>query len=415
MEMNTIQTNSMGLLFAGFLLSIAVSHTAAKWTGTAILLWSVYSLAVNRPKIDRADALFILACLILPVIYVVNMAITGWDSRYLNRPVHLLATVLIFLLVRRQGISQRHFILGIGLAGVGLLAGSLSHVVQLGWNVESNRVRGEFSNAVPFGMFSATVLVLGICGWIETRRQAPSHWRSAALLLACAGGLVGAALSGTRTAWLAAPIVLLASQSLSIIPRKATHWLAVVLAAVALVAVTQYPPVKARLSKGTQEFTSFMHAPHSDAAINTSVGLRLHSWEWGFGQFQENPLMGTGLAKFHQVKDAAAASGEIAMELKNFNGLHNAFVDHLAMTGVTGTACLLLFWILLYRHFWVQRLTTDPVKRMVSTWGLVLLTAQFIGSLTGSLLMSSLHTLSFSVLLAFLGAAVHPETDTRIG
>jgi O-antigen ligase len=413
--MNTLQRTAIGVLFSGFLIAVGVSHSTAKWIGTVLLLWGIFSLVMGRQKFDREDRLFLLACLILPFIYVLNMAFTGWESRYLNRPVHLLATGLIYLLVRRKGISQKHLMIGIGLAGLSLLACSLQHVLQLGWNIESNRVRGEFSNAVPFGMFSATVLVLGICSWLESRKVKASAIPSWPVFLAIAGGLAGSVLSGTRTAWVAVPIVLLASQSLTLIPKKATHWVALGVAVLVLFSATQYPPIKERLSKGTREFTAFIQAPHSAEAINTSIGLRLHSWEWGVKKFLEQPLLGIGLAKFHSVKDDAATSGEVSIELKSFNGLHNAFVDHLAMTGITGTACLFIFWILLYRHFWSHRKSTEADKRLLSAWGMVLLTSQLISSLTGSLLSSSLNTLSFAVLLAFLAAAAHPKTEIRTG
>lgn len=66
--------------------------------------------------------------------------------------------------------------------------------------------------------------------------------------------------------------------------------------------------------------------PTAAAARETSMGLRLLSWEWGWQQFLAHPVLGIGVAQFRPTVDAAVAAGALPEVLRNFNGLHNLLI-----------------------------------------------------------------------------------------
>lgn len=395
-----------------FFLGASTSDYLTRWTGILLLAWAIVSGVHSKFTMDRSDKIFITACVILPISYALNMSVTGWDLRSLDRPSHLLAAGAIYLLVRRKGFSEKQLWMCLALAGAGLAVTCTAHLAYAVWDLQLNRVRGPYSNAVPFGMHAATVSALGIgTGLMIKKKQFSIIWIVPAAL-AIGGGAVATFMSGTRTAWIAAPLLAIISQIL-IWPKSKEKPLKWILPIITLVALSGlHPSIQDRFWLAKREFTNYLKNPNASEAINTSIGLRLQSWRWGLEEFRSSPWIGVGFSRLNEIKDQAVNEGKLASEIQNFNGLHNSVIEHLASTGITGTAALVIFWTFLTYFFIKQRYDEYPLHNAGSIYGLLLLGSQFLSSMTSSLFASSMSTLVFCVLLAFFAAMTHPNTPS---
>ena len=192
------------------------------------------------------------------------------------------------------------------------------------------------------------------------------------------------------------------------------RWLAVVAVLALLVAgLLAVAPVRDRLLLGASEVQAYLADPTAAAARETSMGLRLLSWEWGWQQFLAHPLLGIGVANFRATVDAAVAAGALPAVLRNFSGLHNLLIDHLTTTGLVGTLAMLGFWVGMLRYFRAVRRRADGPRQLFACWGLMGLAGEFVFASVGSMFASSLGTVAFTVLLAVCAAGAQPATPAR--
>lgn len=401
------------LFFAGLVVSAGLAKACA-------LLMAVLGLAaVCLPgrHIDRLDRRFMLAAAVLPVVYVLNMSLLGWNARLLDRPAHLLAAVFVYLLFRRIGLARVSVLRGLAIAGAGCMLVALAALAQGGGQgllaLNAGRPMGPFSSPGPFGNYSAVVAMVALAGGLAAGRGHSQTGLPLLVPLAIIGGTVAAILSGTRSAWVALPLMALLALQMpgrQRLPRRPLV-LAGVLAL--LVAMLIGQRIWGRVEEGVFEVLAYQADPAAVSARETSLGLRLLSWQWGWEQFLAHPWLGLGMARFRGAVEAAVAAGVLPSVLIHFNGLHNLFIDHLTTTGVLGTLAMLAFWIGMVGFFAAQRRAVDPDKRLFATWGLILLLGEFVFSNVGSMFASSLGTLTFTVMLAVFAAGAHPATPAR--
>ncbi len=406
-------------LLPAFLVSLMLSGALARNLALVLMLLGLLAVATPGRCIDRLDRRFMLAAAVLPAAYVLNMAVLGWNMRVFDRPAHLLWAIPVYLLVRRCGLSSRALLAGFAAAGlaaggVALLAKSELFGGPL-MRLEFGRPMGPFSSPGPFGNYSAVIAMACLAGWLGGAGLRGGRWVRLAALLGLSGGLVASLLSETRSAWASLPVMALVAATVLVGGRPAgRRGLAAVVAAVLLVAgLLAVDTVHERLLLGANEVRAYLADPTAAAARETSMGLRLLSWEWGWQQFLAHPLLGIGVANFRATVDAAVAAGALPEVLRNFNGLHNLLVDHLTTTGLVGTLAMVGFWLGMFRHFGVALRGADGARRLFAGWGLMVLAAELVFASVGSMFASSLGTVAFTVLLAVCAAGAHPATPER--
>ncbi|WP_442769731.1 O-antigen ligase family protein [Zoogloea ramigera] len=405
-------------LLPAFLVSLMLSGALARNLALVLMLLGLLAVATPGRRIDRLDRRFMLAAAVLPAAYVLNMAVLGWNMRVFDRPAHLLWAIPVYLLVRRCGLSSRALLAGFAAAGlaaggVALLAKSELFGGPL-MRLEFGRPMGPFSSPGPFGNYSAVIAMACLAGWLGGAGLRGGRWVRLAALLGLSGGLVASLLSETRSAWASLPVMALVAAAVLGARPAGRRGLAAVVAAVLLVAgLLAVDTVHERLLLGANEVRAYLADPTAAAARETSMGLRLLSWEWGWQQFLAHPLLGIGVANFRATVDAAVAAGALPEVLRNFNGLHNLLIDHLTTTGLVGTLAMVGFWVGMFRHFRAALQGADGPRRLFAGWGLMVLAAELVFASVGSMFASSLGTVAFTVLLAVCAAGAHPATPER--
>lgn len=405
-------------MLSAFLLSLMLSGALARNLALLLMLSGLLAAALPGRHIDRLDRRFMLAAAVLPAAYLLNMAVLGWNMRAFDRPAHLLWAIPVYLLVRRCGLSARGLVAGF--AAAGLAAGGVALLAKGGlfggplMRIEFGRPMGPFSSPGPFGNYSAVIAMACLAGWSAGAGLRGGRWVRLAALLGMSGGLVASLLSETRSAWASLPVMALVAAVVLGARPTGRRGLAAVAAVVLVVGgLLAVDTVHERLLLGASEVRAYLADPTAAAARETSMGLRLLSWEWGWQQFLAHPLLGIGVAKFRSTVDAAVAAGVLPEVLRNFNGLHNLVIDHLTTTGLVGTLAMLGFWLGMVRHFRAALQGAEGPRRRFACWGLMVLAAELVFASVGSMFASSLGTVAFTVLLAVCAAGAHPATPER--
>ena len=408
----------LGRLLLVFLAGLMLSGALARNLASLLVLMGVFAIFLPGRFIDRLDWRFMLVAALLPAAYLLNMAVLGWNMRVFDRPAHLLWAIPVYLLVRRCGLSWRALL--VGFAAAGLAAGGVALLAKAElfggplMRLEFGRPMGPFSSPGPFGNYSAVIAMACLAGWLAGARMQAGPWLRGVALAGMAGGLVASLLSETRSAWAALPVMaVLAVTMLGARPAHGRRLAAVAAMVLLMAGLLAVDSVRDRLLLGASEVQAYLANPTAAAARETSMGLRLLSWEWGWQQFLAHPLLGIGVANFRATVDAAVAAGVLPEVLRNFNGLHNLLVDHLTTTGLVGTLAMVGFWLGMFRHFGVALRGADGARRLFAGWGLMVLAAELVFASVGSMFASSLGTVAFTVLLAVCAAGAHPATPER--
>jgi O-antigen ligase len=366
-----------------------------------LALGGIYVL-VRHGGLEPDERAYALVMAILPAFYVVSMLIHGWDERLLGRPLQLVLSIPVFVLLRRVVPDPR---LVLGAAALGLLA-ALPGAVYERYVLGAERVFGIYSGG-DFGNFAAVYAAVALVGLVLGLGQRPRKPR--ALVATLAVVLAGSAIalwSGSRTSWLILTIGLAAAWLVALRrPARVAIAAPVLLAAGLGVAALTTDLASVRLQRMVAEAQSYLDPAQRQSARSTSVGLRLESVRFGLTVIERAPVLGVGTVGYRQLLREAAARGEVAAEIQTFGLLHNLIIDHLVIGGLAGLVALLAFWVGLFRMQvgWLRR-AADPLTRFFGI-GLLLITASYLViGFFGSMFGSSLGTKTVAMLWATFSA-----------
>lgn len=137
-------------------------------------------------------------------------------------------------------------------------------------------------------------------------------------------------------------------------------------------------------------------------------------WGIAFEMFQENPVLGSGVADFQH--DAADMMEEGTTDLNRAHPhAHSIFFEFLGTTGLTGlTAMIIAVLFLPFRYFYRKwRLSTGENRRS-AVCGMILIFSFFVFGLTESWLSRSPFVSVYVVgLFAFFSTYLRPGWNER--
>ena len=200
------------------------------------------------------------------------------------------------------------------------------------------------------GWWSPVVAGELLVGALAVHAAALLHARSrSVVIVAVAGSLLcvaGIVLSGTRAAWIAAPVLLLGVAAVAVRTRlrsPARRFAAVVALILILGAATLVilatPAGRGRLADARDQLTLMVERGES----STSVGLRIRMLQWGWRAFEQHPLSGIGPGQFPAsvIASKPDASGDELAAIERFERerhghCHNTPLALLIAAGVPG-------------------------------------------------------------------------------
>jgi O-antigen ligase len=246
----------------------------------------------------------------------------------------------------------------------------------------------------------------------------PRQWREApwGVVLRLAGAALGLYLSlrsGSRTGWLALPLVV--GLWLYCLWRARTRWAipAVLLVACAspVLAYLLVPTVGSRIDEAAQELLAY---PWEGMAPDTSLGGRITALRIAFDLFVEHPWAGRGNLSHVPIASLPSFSyaSPWATKLAYHSAFHNQIVTNAVRTGVGGllaTAALLLVPLAICTR---SLLRDGPRVRPEAAMGFAFFACMLVSSMSTEIVdlkyMASLYAVMTAVLC---GACLAPPRE----
>jgi O-antigen ligase len=337
-----------------------------------LLLLSFVGLAQNKNQLPlNSNEIWLLAA--VSIYFTINL-FNFWlfDSRLatLDNTSRFLLLLPVYFFIRKTNLSVKYVTLGI-------LSGAVACFVIASYQtfyLDIPRAYG-LQNAVPFGGLSITLALMCLFAALTIEGQRGKVWMYSGFLLAC----IASILSGTRGAWLALPVGLIAILLLN--PKKWTVKARVAGSLVALsIFILSYtiPLIQYRVDASILNLVAYF----TEADPSTSLGLRLKTWWAAIIGFSENPILGIGEGNFHTFLRQLAESGRIDPLLTTrIAHVHNEFLSAMLHKGVLGLISTLLLFLLPLVTFYKQFKRQHGEKKVLLALGIMLI----VGSMTTAL------------------------------
>jgi O-antigen ligase len=359
-----------------------------------VLLW----LHEREPLIDTRTKWLLWPCVAYALVNIVIGLLHMWAWRSLDPYVPFLLLPFGVWAVRRCKPAAVYFWVGlaIGAIGAAVLAGYQAVVLGL-------RADGGHNHAIQFGN---AALLMGVLCLVRLMTVRDSKWLSILMAVGFCAGLAASVWSQTRGGWLAVILIFMwmfftATQGWHIAKRFATGL--ALLCALAIPALQPNGIVQNRVLTALNEAQSYVQS----GAQATSVGARLAMWQFAVKDIADAPLVGQGAQGWLRNRDKAIEDKQLDPFIKNFNQLHNEYLDVAYKTGVLGLLTLLILYVVPMLWFFKPYLHGYSANgKALAMSGMVLPMMYMDFGLTQAFLTHNSGRMVFVSLLMCLGALV---------
>jgi len=308
----------------------------------------------------------------------------------------------LVLLVRAHGPTveslRAALVAGALLSGLVALATSLFDP-----GFAAHGVRGGPEHHIPFGI---TAVTLGFAAWLTPVDDSRgSRWSGRAALFA---GLLAAALSGARTAWLAVPVLLVGSIVFAApgVRRSRVAIAGIVFAGTLVAFVVPATGVAPRLRSLVEDVRAFGTA----SGHESSGGARLEMWKGAAMLFVEHPVFGVGLANYASGMAGLVKENRIRPTTEWYLDPHNELLSVAATRGLVGLAALFAVLLVAWRGFRKGLASEGPSSRAMTEAGLALVLGFAVFGLTHATSSRPFDPTLFITLVAIFHAMSTRET-----
>ena len=260
---------------------------------------------------------------------------------------------------------------------------------------------------VYFGDFSMLMAFLAI-GMMQL---APSNVYKWIIAAAFCMGVLASILSGTRTAWAAAPVML------AVLIWQ--HWqafssrrkLAIVMV-ILLLPLTLYSLPSTNIANRINEAMQDVDRYENNVTVATSLGQRFEMWRVSWQLIKAHPWLGIGTGNFQKETGKMIDAGELTAAVRPFGNPHNEFINTTVTRGIIGLATLLAIFIAPLRIFtrkWRQANARDAA---LAGSGVVVVAGFVVFSLTASPFERALPASTYVFYIVVLAALLHRRSLT---
>lgn len=247
----------------------------------------------------------------------------------------------------RGSVKAAKYLLLVFIAGIVVSLALNSNVETWVAGLSGRRVDFGYTNAQHTAFYFGLLLIMG-GGWFFKclgMRVAKPEWVIAFALMAL--GFVGVVVTQTRAVWLALALILLGLVVVSllrILKHRRPDWLkpkvllslVTVVGAVAFTLSVIAPVVEQRLSD-EQDVMEAIGDGRMDDVPFSSIGIRIHTWVYGWDKVLERPLTGWGAKSRGPLID----EGPFPDWLKDrFGHFHNSYLETLLAYGLLGLSSI---------------------------------------------------------------------------
>ena len=373
------------MLFLFPVLSLSVRH----WLSglyTFIFLTSLFIFWKKSTKLTGYEKILLIAFLALIISFIISATLNGWTEssvRRLGAELKLIMFFPVYLAIRQQPNAIRWLFAGVLGGGVVIGLQALYDTyfgsMQRGWGIYGPIIFGDLA-ALYFGFLLALYLRL------KQELSKPLHIY---FLSGISLSLIAAILSGSRNAWIAVLVIIVAVGAMNYkrtsLARLLKGLLLIVIGVILLISISP-SSIYTRADTALNEFKNYMDIEkrNNSQLIGDSVGIRLEQWRVALNLVLEKPIFGFGGGNAGRETNRYVKMGKAHPDLYNekaytgYAGAHSAYFETMITEGLTGLF-ILLFILLFPFYIYSNSRSSNPIT---SELGLVLSVSFVVFSLT---------------------------------
>lgn len=326
---------------------------------------------------------------------------------YYDSPSRFLACLpILFVLVQKRLDVLRPLVYSIPLA---LFIALIAVVLRYNMNLGQSRLSTYGVDLLTFGSLS---LMFGLCCLLSIDLYQRDSWKARAYkFLGFIVGIVLSTLSGSRTGWLAVPLVLILWTNIKMKGYRILALISVVCLCIAIYYLSN--TLQHRLDAAIQELTAY-----NWNRTNTfnSVGGRLSFLRMADFLFMQNPLGGfgdQGFAAFINHPQLNTFATQEAQEFALRCGFHNEIATNMVRSGIWGLLSSVALFLTPAIFFIGKLRSYSPQVKKIAFLALGYLICTFISGMTTEVFnlkfTASFHALMFTFFISAL--LMHSEFD----
>jgi len=394
MKPESIKRMESGLLL--FIISQPIFLLTLKEWGNAILiLASIFSTSIllvsnnlhnkeqNSTKNFWSDKKIVICCFSGFFLATLTSAVfrTHFDWPLLDSPLRFILAIPVFIFVAKtSGVNSKFFSYASALGLLATLAYQTVTAKEGHWS--SDRMSTHFADPLSFGYicltFTCTVLAQLVFGSIKSKTFQFS------MLIVVFIGIYLSLQSGSRTGWLAMPLVLVIF-SISLIKNKNTTVVLGLFSAILAILGASFIAPNAIQERFHLAFKEVSDYPLAGIAPDTSIGLRVTFVRLGFDMMKEHPLLGVGDTQKNSAPIPSASleyASKFAQEFALNSGFHNEIITNGVQSGALAALATLLLFIgplIIYTH----AMNSDSIEaKIAGLIGISFVAIIFVSSLS---------------------------------
>lgn len=259
---------------------------------------------------------------------------------------------------------------------------------------------GASINPIHFALIITAVLAVILVGVVTFFNRLTKRSIIVALASICLLG-VGVVISGSRTAWISIPFLILVPITLSPITLRAKVIIYIPMV-IGCLLVWQVPIVQERIKLVGEEISVYKNSTDlaDPVRATTAVGLRLELWKASWEAFTDNPIFGAGPGGFrdHMQEYKFGSSGKYHKEVEIHKNSHSLYLKSLSERGLLGFVSVLLILIYPAQYFLRNIYSVhDSKAQFIAISGLLIV----LVFLLGGFFIGSLHKSELSLFYIF--------------
>lgn len=346
-------------------------------------------------KLDRFDAWFLCALLLIPLSVLVNQLVHNDDDwSKIDNSLRFVLMIPVFLALRSYTPSSFFLLIGLSVGGLVAAAIALYDVLVLGQQFS----HGNFYK-IQFGAFSLTFCFLGIICLLCL--DITSNYLKAFLVLGVMSAFTACILALSRGPWMAVPLFLLIVIFIGLHKGFKVHHIGTLIVASVLVfagIAVSNKNVSSKLTEAYKHTKAYFNDSNNE--VKGSAGTRLEMWKAAIIIHKQKPYFGVGLENYKQHKNQLIKQEKINQSVEIYAHPHSEYFSILAEQGLIG----LLSYLLAFLYFIYYFLRAYGKNLFASFAGLSLVGSFMIFGLTEPYLRYQSATVFFLVFLVILAA-----------
>lgn len=393
--------------------------TIKGWPGYLLGIAFLLSLLIifqNRhnqsitPLNNWAKVVFVMLLSPIIGIFISQLLRQDWIIRSYDSPSRFLLALPIFWVLYQKKLSPTNWwkiTIPLSLISIPIITPFLP---QTGWaTIDSSRFAIYFIDPLTFGRIALSMSCLSFVSIAFTNKK---HWPI--MMLQLLGGMIGiyySIKSGSRTGWLAAPILIFIFIFIFTFKNKLLSLMTAlfITTIVSLFAYQNSDTVRLRTIQAIEDVAKYKIGQPS-MENETSVGLRLSFIQMGWHYFIKAPLTGYDDKGFETIMLSSEANlkihSDFAKQFALTAGFHNEFITNTVRAGIWGSIYTLL--LLLTPLAVATTLIRKDSKNYIALVGLTYTINEIISSLSTEVFNLKFTAAFYALLIScILAQSIH--------